>query len=303
MDEEKKFFSSLCDKLEVISDRNNEAFERLCDKLDEFDKHLKSTRSILTTPQDEHDYAGASHEDREVSFKTNLKVGAHKLSSSKKNPTVSSLGKLDAQAPKLISENLQAEYRSLADVYSQQQVPEYLKFKGSKAGIKAEKCETATIVSNAARYAELILKICERVNSHMGESEFCVNDHLSHIYSVAAAQVRYLQEEQSTLVMGNRFGPRVGQIFKDLRQHTSTFTPDAIEDAKSAIALAGAEENSRPPRQQQSNFQRGNFRFRGGRGRARGGGQFALNQYTDQQNPGFVPRQMSYERNNPQTNE
>lgn len=123
-----------------------------------------------------------------------------------------------------------------------------------------------------------------------------MNDQINQIGVCGAALLRYLQDEQSTLVMGNRFGPRVGQIFKDLRQHTSTFTPDHIEDAKSAIALAGAEEAAKPRSSQPF---RGGFKFRGrGRG-GRGGNNYSGNQYSqysDTQNPGFVPRQVANDR-------
>lgn len=117
-----------------------------------------------------------------------------------------------------------------------------------------------------------------------------MNDQLNQLGTVGAALLRYLQEEQNALVMGSRFGPRVGQIFRDLRYHTFAFTPQSIEDAKSAIALAGAEEQAKP---RSRNFgARGGFKFCG-HGHGRGGSQV---QFSESSNPGFVPKQVAYDK-------
>lgn len=280
------------EKLYELCDKNSKALQKVCDRLDSLEAGTSSSggsgaKSLSFMGLADHDYLSAKtlNVDNEVSFK-------RKPSSSQPVGPPNPFGVGPSIRPSM---RLQAEFRTIEDAYSRQQLEDNEKFFGTRAGIKTGSRETAVVIGNTAKFTETILKIVAHVHSHAREPDVCINDQLSQIHLCAVAQLKYLQDEQNSLVMGNRFGPRVGQIFKDIRQNTTAFTPEAIEDAKNAIALAGAEEAAKLPSAKQNNSFRGNFRYRG-RGRACGTA-FA-NQFNDQQNPGFVPRQVSTERPN-----
>lgn len=284
----KDIFERLIERLDSFAEKNNATLERVCDKLDCLDSETGDTKkkgtSVGPSSKQRFGISPPGSPDKEVSFK--------KLSV--EPPDAIGFG-----SSNLFTAKLQSEYRALADSYSRQKLPDHLKFLGSRAGIKANSCETANVISSGVKYTETILKILMYIDSHGRGAEFCINDQIGELPLCATAQLRFFQEEQNGLVMGNRFGGRVGQIFCDLRQHTATFTADAVEDAKSAIALAGAEEAARlPSRGGFSGYNRGNFRFRGcGRGRA--GNQSQNNQYsqfTENLTPGYTARQVALDR-------
>ncbi len=148
-------------------------------------------------------------------------------------------------------------------------VAKYLAIKAQVQGVKipAEltlqtptglKKSDTQILSRTARAVETVFKILANGDNH--------TDPYGDIFTVMLALMNYIQDEQASLVVKNTFDPTVAKFFKSLRRG-SGFTPDALDDLRSAAAIASS---YRPTNQVQGGYQgrgRGTDRgsYRGGR--------------------------------------
>ena len=60
---------------------------------------------------------------------------------------------------------------------------------------------------------------------------------LDYVLTCQKAQIRYLQEEYGSLLIGGEFGKETKSIFKSLQRNTSAYTPAAIETLKMAVSI------------------------------------------------------------------
>ena len=74
-------------------------------------------------------------------------------------PLMSSTSQEGAGLMEIQTENLQSEFKVLADVYSHVTIHNELKFVGTRAGFKASLKEAVNVICNSAKYIEVILKV------------------------------------------------------------------------------------------------------------------------------------------------
>ncbi len=186
-------------------------------------------------------------------------------------------------------DNLQEEFRVLQDACSKVRLPLDLHFQGQSRGLKTECREQAAILHNAARYAEVSLKILVKVLRQFGGQDYRVNVHLDELTHCLVAQLRYLQEEQSGLFVKGSFGNKTHSLFQQFRHNTALLGSEDIEVLCAAATLAAI-----PSEPQNSGPHRGRGGFRGGfRGHGfRGHGGF---------NNQFQPRNIPADRVEEQT--
>ena len=170
-------------------------------------------------------------------------------------------------------------------------VAKYLAIKAQVQGVKIpaeltlqtpsglKKTDTQ-ILSRTARAVETVFKILANGDNH--------NDPYGDIFTVVLALMNFLQDEQASMVVKNTFDPTVAKFFKNLRRG-SGFTPDALEDLRSAAAIASA---YRPNIQQAQGGHQGR-----GRGADRGGYRGGRDFFSRQASRGFPAQRGGFRQN------
>jgi hypothetical protein len=99
----------------------------------------------------------------------------------------------------------------------------------SKQGIKKEDLPTVNVLGKVARFAETGLKLLRGEENR--QSLF------DDLFVVFTAQMKFVQEEYAATVVQSTFDPTVSRFFRSLQRNTG-FSPDAMENLRSAAAIA-----------------------------------------------------------------
>ena len=135
------------------------------------------------------------------------------------------------------SEDVQATFASIKASVQHIRLPAELTLSSSGAsGLKKGEAQTHTIINKVARITETIFKVLKSKD-----------DPYDDTFSCLLALISTLQDEQAALLVQSSFDPTVARFFRSLRRGGG-FTPDAIEDLRSAASIAAA---YRPQQQQQ----------------------------------------------------
>ena len=202
----------------------------------------------------ETDIHGLKSSIAEISFKLNEIV----IDSTLTPPSVST-------ATQNGVDNIEASASAAVQPVKPDPNAQYLAIKAQVQGVKIpveltlqtptglKKTDTQTL-TRTARAVETVFKILSNVENH--------TDPFGDIFTTMLALMNYLQDEQAALVVNSSFDPTVAKFFRNLRRG-SGFSPGALEDLRSAAAIASA---YRPGPQQPSGrgrgFDRGGFRGR-----------------------------------------
>jgi hypothetical protein len=171
-----------------------------------------------------------------------------------------------ATASALPSNDLQAEFESIKDSVSKLRLPADLKLQADRQGIRKEDVPTLKIIHKAARYCETTLKLVDCLLQE--DQANTSNDIIRQIFSVQQAQIKYLQDEYSVLLVQGTVDKDTARIFKALQKNTSGLSESNLLHLQHASAIAAASTRGR----QQASYS--SFRGRGRRfGRASFGGQ------------------------------
>lgn len=164
-------------------------------------------------------------------------------------------------------QSIQEAFAIIKDSVSRSRLPVDLKLHDS--GSVKKKCQPVySVVRKCARYTETITKLLSFVT--ISESDEVSANAVSDIYACLRAEIRYLQEEYTGIIVQGRFGDDAGDIFTDLQKNTSVFTEDRLPLVRTAVELAGL----RQQQQQTQGFRfSSNQRGSGGRGRSAYGSQ------------------------------
>ncbi len=155
-------------------------------------------------------------------------------------------------------DTIQEEFHVLQDTYSKVHLPSDVRFQGQTRGLKTECREQAAILHNAAKYAEVGLKILVDILRQSGDDNYWVNEHLDELTQCFVAQLRYQQEEQSGLFVKGSFGSKTHSLFRQFRRNTTLLGTDDIEVLRVVATLAAL-----PSESHQSGPHRGRGGFRG----------------------------------------
>ena len=133
--------------------------------------------------------------------------------------------------------DLQAEFRSIREGVAKVKLPQDLIVGDSRAGVGKAEVPRFQVIQKCARFQETVLKVLSSISAPDP-----VTDQLT---TLALAQVRYLQEEYTNLIVSNQFDETTAQLFKTLQQNPAAFTPGAVENLQRAVTIAGARQHSR----------------------------------------------------------
>ncbi len=194
---------------------------------------------------------------------------------------------------------LQQQYLAIRDTVQKRKLPADLVFTTSKTGLSSQTRDTAHVIANTTKYTETGLTLLDSLLEEARQQNR-PTDNLESLSVVLLVQVRYLQEEFSSLVVQGTFGDRTQKLFRSLQKHTSAFTPAVLEQVKTAAQLAAIAE---PPFSQRGRQFRGGFRrdfhrghFNSGfRGRGRGYHRGGFNNNPSSHLPGFQQRDVPFE--------
>ena len=133
--------------------------------------------------------------------------------------------------------DLQAEYRSIRDSVTKIKLPADLVVGDSRAGVAKSDWPKFQVIQKCARFQETILKLLSQCSDSDSDQV------LSEITTVTLAQLRYLQEEYTNLLVANQFDDGTSRLFQTLQQNPAAFTPGALENLQRAVTIAGARQN------------------------------------------------------------
>ena len=131
---------------------------------------------------------------------------------------------------------LQEEYRVIKDSVARVKLPKDFKISDTNKGIKRSEQPKAAILNNSAGYSETLLKLLLSVDSDTPIGEEKINSMLT----VTLAQLRYIQEEKSMLLVNSSLGEGVGRLYRQFRDNTTMFSSGDIRTMESCVSLFNA---------------------------------------------------------------
>ncbi len=167
------------------------------------------------------------------------------------------------------SVDCQQEFAVIRDALQRVKLPNDMKVDDSRQGVQRKDQSRLNLIVKNARFAETSLKLLSTiVNKNVANDTdyICSAGDLQDLTTIVTAQIKYLQEEHSMLLVNNNFGENVEKIYRHFRRNTSTFDSTAIGALQAAVTL-----NNSQVRDQRNDTFRGRGRFPYRNNRRRGG--------------------------------
>lgn len=124
----------------------------------------------------------------------------------------------------------ESDYVQIKSAYANQKLPKDFEIPECKS-VKHDNQHLASVVNKCARYTETALKVLWSTENHTEET-------LTNISTIICAQINFLQSEQAALSVQSNFSSDTAKIFKSLQSSKSTVSDTALENIKTAAALA-----------------------------------------------------------------
>ena len=98
------------------------------------------------------------------------------------------------------------------------------------------------IIPKSARFAETSLKQLSVISACQQEDKTVVvsNEELAALFTISAAQIRFLQSEFASLVVRNTFDEETSRLLKSFENHASAFNSSSLQNLRIAADLAVA---------------------------------------------------------------
>ena len=193
--------------------------------------------------------------------------------------------------------DVQQEFRTIKDSLQSVRLLEDHKVHDGKAGIRRQDQQAVTTISKCARYQETALKILQGIDvDSISLSQ--LKDNLQQLYTVVVANVNFLQDEYSALVVKGSTDEKVARMFRSFRSNTSGLTPEAINDLRLAAEITAATSSTPDSNHRGGYAPRGRGRPWRGRGYHRRGGYQRDDAYSAYQGAGSTIPTTSSQDNN-----
>jgi hypothetical protein len=142
-----------------------------------------------------------------------------------------SLGSEHLAAENSAFSDLQEKYNSIRSSFDKVILPTHLKLHDSRTGIKREDQPVLNVLSRCGRYVETVIKLLSQVEEGKQLD-------LDPIATVLAANIEYLQDEYSALLVKGRFDSNTANLFRALTKGNSGFTERNINNVRVAAELS-----------------------------------------------------------------
>ena len=159
--------------------------------------------------------------------------------------------------------DIQSTFQNIKDNIQGIRLPNDHKLQDSRSGIKRQDQTAFNNLSKCGRYVETGLKLLFKLKEPPEDPNVAAI--FQDIYVVLLANLRYLQDEYSALLVSGTVNQETARIFRALNRNTSGFTADAIQNIQHAAAVVAASNQSEEPdrsTQRSTSFNR----FQGRRG-------------------------------------
>ena len=159
-----------------------------------------------------------------------------------------------------LTEDVQSAFQSVRDSVQSIRLPSDHRLLDSRAGIKRADQSMYNVIAKCGRYIETGLKILQKIDEPHNIRPADVHD----LYCVLFANIRYLQDEFSSLLVNSTVNSETARIFRAFRRNTSGFDRQAISDLRDAASIVSAKDSTP---QYSRGSRGGRFNWRGGSGR------------------------------------
>ena len=150
-------------------------------------------------------------------------------------PGSARVGNTDTSTSAANRNNAQEEFQVIKDALQRVKLPSELKVDDTRQGIQRRDQGRVNVISKCARYAETTLKLLSTLQAdNISEAD------LRDLSTIAEAQVRYLQEEQSLALVTSTFGDSVERLYKGFKKR------DVDVEALRASVLLSNQMDRRP---------------------------------------------------------
>ena len=193
----------------------------------------------------------------------------------------------------------QADFATIKEAVSKVKLPADLRLCDQKQGIKKDDQQTLQVLSRSARYVETSIKLLGKITP----GHVLTPEEYRNLCAIQIAHVRYLQDENATLIVQNKFNKNTAQMFRSLQKNTSGLSPAHLKDLKLASKItasaASASVSTATPASTDVNWRdrrRGGYSYRGGFNNNRsyrGRGQVHGDVYSQYATRGLPPQQPS----------
>ena len=154
------------------------------------------------------------------------------------------------QGPTPTQPDLRSQYEAIKSSVSSVILDTDFMLNENRSRIASSDREQAAVLARNGKFIETQLRLMQQLqDNYFDQSK--VATILDRIHTVQKAQMRYIQEEYSSLQIGGQFGQQTKSIFKSIRRQTTVYTPALIDDIKIAVNLTGGTTGKfgqRPPR-------------------------------------------------------
>lgn len=151
---------------------------------------------------------------------------------------------LTAESPEL--DEIQEKFNAIKNSLDKVILPSSFRLHDSRTGIKREDQQTLNVISKCGRYVETLFKLLSQSKENQPLD-------IEPILTTLTANIRYLQDEYSALLVKGKFDDSTAQLFRSLQKGNSGFDTQSINNVRIAAELS-----SIAARNTQS--QRGTFR-------------------------------------------
>ena len=149
---------------------------------------------------------------------------------------------VDTCASHRLTNDILKDFDRVKDCLAKVTLPSNLKVQDSTAWIKQDGKAALRIISKSARFAETSLKQLSVISARQQEDKTVVvsNEELAALFTISAAQIRFLQSEFASLVVRNTFDEETSRLFKSFENHASAFNSSSLQNLRIAADLAVA---------------------------------------------------------------
>ncbi len=157
-----------------------------------------------------------------------------------------------SSAPLPAVADIQKDFERIRDSLQRTPVPDGYRVHDSAVGIKQENKQALKILSKCARFTETALKIVNQVSVtdnavNISESE------VNCLFTCLAAQINFLQNEYTGLVVKSTFDDETARIFKQFENNSSTFSDSSLRNIRVAAELSSLSSRNTQQRNRNTN--------------------------------------------------
>lgn len=156
------------------------------------------------------------------------------------------------------SGDVESDYLNVKDSVCNVRLPDNLRVKDTRSGIKQKEMVSYNLVSKSARYVETSLKVIANLKDNVS------TDQLQDLFTIQVAHLEYLKNQYASIVVrSGDHSERTQRLFAQLQNNSSGLSDSALNNLTRAIQVTGEAEAA--DRRNHRQFHRGHRGYYAGR--------------------------------------